>query len=271
MRLIDSHAHLQDDAFAGDAAEVLAAARMDGVERILVPGWDVASSRESIAYAESKPRVDASAGAHPHVAARIDDAAWDVIRQLARDPAVVAVGETGLDYDRAFSPREAQLANLRRHIVLALEVHKPLILHCRSKPGERDAQDDLIRELTDGGVASGVFGDERPPAVLHSFSGPVDYGESALELGCAVSFSGLVFRRGEEASAEVARVVPGDRLLVETDSPYLSPPGAPRRRNEPLWVKVTATWLATQRGERPHELGNALVMNYDRIFDTAGS
>jgi TatD DNase family protein len=270
MRLIDSHAHLQDDAFEVDAAEVLAAARVEGVERILVPGWDVASSRESIAYVEGKPRVDATAGAHPHVATTIDDGAWDIIATLARDPAVVAVGETGLDYDRAFSPRDDQLANLRRHIALALELRKPLILHCRSKPGQRDAQDDLVRELTDGGIAAHSFGD-RPAAVLHSFSGPVDYAERALELGCAISFSGLVFRKGEEASAEVARITPGDRFLVETDSPYLSPPGAPRRRNEPLWVKVTATWLADRRGERPHALGDALVANYDRIFSSEGA
>ena len=109
----------------------------------------------------------------------------------------------------------------------------------------------------------------RPPAVLHSFSGPVDYGERALELGCAVSFSGLVFRRGEEASAEVARLVPADRLLIETDSPYLSPPGAPRRRNEPLWVAVTARWLAEQRGADADALGEQLVANFDRIFGAA--
>jgi TatD DNase family protein len=105
--------------------------------------------------------------------------------------------------------------------------------------------------------------------VLHSFSGPVDYGVRALELGCAVSFSGLVFRRGEEASAEVARLVPGDRLLVETDSPYLSPPGAPRRRNEPEWVAVTAAWLAERRGVSPAALGDELVANYDRVFGAA--
>jgi TatD DNase family protein len=102
--------------------------------------------------------------------------------------------------------------------------------------------------------------------VLHSFSGPVDYAERALEMGLAISFSGLVFRRGEEASAEVARLTPADRLLVETDSPYLSPPGAPKRRNEPRWVSVTAAWLAQQRGADPDELGETLVANYDRRF-----
>lgn len=182
---------------------------------------------------------------------------WEGIVELADDPRVVAVGETGLDYDRGFSPRDAQLANLRRHLALARELGKPAVLHCRSKPGARDAQDDLLRELEAAG---------RPPALLHSFSGPVDYGERALELGLYVSFSGLVFRKGQEASAQVARLAPAERLLIETDAPYLSPPGAPRRRNEPQYVAITARWLAEQRGSDEAALGEQLVANYDRLF-----
>ena len=107
--------------------------------------------------------------------------------------------------------------------------------------------------------------------MLHSFSGPVDYGEAALELGLAISFSGLVFRAGEEASAIVARLVPDDRLLVETDSPYLSPPGAPRRRNEPRWVEVTGRWLAERRMHSPEDVGERLVANYDATFRSGRS
>ena len=254
MRLIDSHCHLQAGAFAADAADVLASARSAGVERVLAPGYDVESSRASIELAAALG-VDAAVGIHPHVAEGSEHD-WAEIVALAGDPKVVAIGETGLDYDRGFSPREAQLANLERHLALAKELQKPAILHCRSKPGERDAQDDLIRLVTE----------YRPPALLHSFSGPVDYAETALEIGLAISFSGLVFRKGEEASAEVARLTPAARLLVETDSPYLSPPGAPRRRNEPRYVEITARWLAEQRGADPNELGEQLVVNYDRIF-----
>ncbi len=156
---------------------------------------------------------------------------------------MVAVGETGLDYDRLFSPVEDQLVNLRRNLALALALGKPAILHCRSAVGRRDAQDALLDELRAagfGGAASrAAFGD-RPPAILHSVCGPVDYVAAALELGCAVSISGLCFRKGEEATAESVRLVPADRLLVETDAPYLSAPGAPRRRNEPAWVRITA-------------------------------
>jgi TatD DNase family protein len=255
-RLIDSHCHLQADAFANDAQEVLAAARLAGVARVLIPGWDLESSRAAVEFA-SRHGVDAAAGIHPHVAARTSEADWAAIVELAGRNDVVAVGETGLDYDRAFSPREAQLANLRRHLALARELAKPVILHCRSRPGRRDAQDDLLREVDDAG---------RPMGILHSFSGPVDYAERALEMGLAVSFSGLVFRRGEEGSAQVARLVPADRLLVETDSPYLSPPGASGRRNEPRWVGLTVAWLSQQRGIETAPLADHLMANYDLIF-----
>jgi TatD DNase family protein len=230
MRLIDSHAHLQADAFAADLPDVLAAARGAGVERLLVPGWDAGSSAAAVRLAREW-RVDAAVGVHPHDAARTSEADWSAVVELAGAPEVVAIGETGLDFLRMHSPPEAQLANLRRHLRLALDTGKPAILHCRSGPGRRDAQDALIAELQAagfGGVATRrVFGD-RPPAVLHSYSGPVDYAAAALEMGLAVAFGGLVFRAREEASAEAAKLVPGDQLLIETDSPYLAPPGVPR-------------------------------------------
>lgn len=267
MRLVDSHAHLQAAAFADDAEEVLAAARAAGVERILVPGWDLPSSAAARDLA-LRAGVGASAGIHPHVAAEVDEDAWRQIVEIAGDGRVVAVGETGLDYDRGFSPRDAQLANLRRHLALGRELGKPIILHCRSKPGLRDAQDDLLRELSEAGAGTSAWplGEGRAPALLHSFSGPLDYAERAIAMGVAVSFSGLVFRRGEEVSAMVGAAVPADLLLVETDSPYLSAPGAPRRRNEPQYVGLTARWLAAQRGTDADQLGALLVLNYDRIF-----
>ena len=270
MRLVDSHCHLQAEQFAGDVELVIEAARQAGVERIVVPGWDEASSVAALGLMDRQPSLAGVAvGVHPHAAAEVDAQAWERIRALAADPLVVAIGETGLDFDRLFSPPDAQLANLRRNLALALALGKPAILHCRSKAGERDAQDALIAELRAAGFGTGAARaafEERPPAVLHSVSGPVDFVEAALDLGCAVSISGLAFRRGEEATAESARAVPADRILVETDAPYLSPPGAPRRRNEPEWVRVTARWVAEQRGDDPVELGERLVANHDRIF-----
>lgn len=270
MRLVDTHCHLQAAAFATDRAEVVAAARRAGVERIVAPGWDVASSQASLALVAADPAIGAAVGIHPHHAAEIDDAGWAEVEALAADPRVVAIGETGLDYDRAFAPREAQLANLRRHLSLTRQTGKPAILHCRSRAGQRDAQDDLLAELRaagfDGHGGGGAFGPGDPPALLHSFSGPLDYAIAALELGLMISFSGLVFRTGEEVSAEVARLTPDESLLVETDAPYLAPPGASKRRNEPRWVEVTARWLAGQRGIDPDLLGAQLVANHDRAF-----
>src|SRR5205085_5655678 len=135
----------------------------------------------------------------------------------------------------------------RRNLALAVALGKPAILHCRSAAGRRDAQDALLIELRMAGLGSpaakAAFGG-RPPAVIHSYSGSTDFAEAVLQMGLAISFSGLVFRHGEEASGDVAPLVPRDRLLVETDAPFLSPPGAPRGRNEPEWVRLTGAWLA---------------------------
>jgi TatD DNase family protein len=276
MRLIDSHAHLQADAFALDRAAVIGAARAAGVERILVPGWDAGSSAAALSLAREWD-IDAAVGVHPHDAALVTDADWAAVVELACQAEVVAIGETGLDFDRMHSPHDAQLANLRRHLRLALDAGKPVILHCRSSAGQRDAQDALITELRTAGfggaAARAVFG-QSPPAVLHSFSGPLDYAVAALEMGIAIAFGGLVFRSGEEASAEVARLVPGERLLTETDAPYLAPPGVPRgsvpgfsgRRNSPEWVRITAEWVAQQRGQTPDTIGAGLVAAYDATF-----
>ena len=259
MRLVDSHCHLQADRFDADVDQVIGAARLAGVERILVPGWDPDSSRRALDLVARFPFLDASVGVHPHDAERVDDEGWAAVAALAGDPRVVATGETGLDYDRLFSAVPAQLVNLRRNLRLAAETGKPAILHCRSSAGRRDAQDALLAEIR-------TFGATPPPVVIHSFSGPVDYAEAMLDLGAAISFSGLSFRAGEESTAEVARRAPAERILVETDAPYLSPPGAPRRRNEPEWVRITAAWIADLRGQDRDAFGEQLVANYDRIL-----
>jgi TatD DNase family protein len=269
VHLVDSHCHLNADRFDDDVADVLDRARDAGLERILVPGWNVGSVEAALELVARHRWLDASVGVHPHDAAKVDDARWAGIARAATNPAVVAIGETGLDYDRVFSPIPDQLTNLRRNLALALDSGKPAILHCRSAADRRDGQDSLLDELRAAGVGgsswAAAFG-ERPPAVIHSFSGPVDYARAVLDLGLAISFSGLVFRRGEEPSREVAGFVPAERLLVETDSPFLAPPGAPRSRNEPEWVRVTAAWVADARGVEPDSLGQGLVGAYDRTF-----
>ncbi len=259
MRLVDSHCHLQADRFDDDVDAVLGAACEAGVERVLVPGWDAASSAAALELVGRVPWLDVAVGVHPHDAARVTDDEWAVIAASAPDRRVVAIGETGLDYDRVFSPIPVQLTNLRRNLELAVATGKPAILHCRSRAGERDAQDALVAEIR-------AFGSQPPRVVIHSFSGPLDYAEAMLGLGAAISISGLAFRKGEEATADVVRIAPRDRLLVETDAPYLSPPGAPRGRNAPEWVRLTAAWVAELRGDDPDAAGDGFVSTYDGVF-----
>jgi TatD DNase family protein len=253
VRLVDSHCHLNAERFAGEEEAVLDRARAAGVERLLVPGWNVASCERAVELAERFDWIDIAIGVHPHDAAKVDDAGWARIVGLAAHPRVVAIGETGLDYDRVFSPIPDQLVNLRRNLGLALDTGKPAILHVRSAGGRADAQDAILEAL----------GAVRVHAVIHSFSGSLAYARAALDLGLAISISGLAFRKGEEATADVIPLVPTDRLLVETDSPFLSPPGGPRGRNEPEWVRLTAAWVAETAGMTQDAMGDALVGAYD--------
>src|SRR5688572_21361821 len=192
MRLVDSHCHLNADRFERDVDRVVGAARLAGLERILVPGWNLASSGRALELVERFPWLDASVGIHPHDAAKVDDDGWAQIVTWASDDRVVAIGETGLDYDRVFSPLGDQLTNLRRNLALARETGKPAILHCRSAIGKRDAQDALLAELQTAGLGgsdwASAFAD-RPPVIIHSFSGPLDYARAMIERGAAISFS----------------------------------------------------------------------------------
>jgi TatD DNase family protein len=271
MRLIDSHCHLNAERFAGEEADVLARARDGGLERILVPGWNSASCERAMELLVEHAWLDGAVGVHPHDAARVDSAAWARIAHLALDDRVVAIGETGLDYDRVFSPIPDQLDNLRRNLALALDTGKPAILHVRSANGRSDAQDAIVDELERAGfgaqASAAAFGPARPPALIHSFSGSADYARRVLDLGLAISISGLAFRKGEESTAEVVPIVPADRLLIETDSPFLSPPGAPKGRNEPAFVGITCAWVAKQRAASGSPWADGdLVAAYDATF-----
>ncbi|HEX2626124.1 MAG TPA: TatD family hydrolase [Candidatus Limnocylindrales bacterium] len=275
MRLVDSHCHLNADRFADDVDAVIERARAAGVERILVPGWNPTSCDRALELLDTHDGLDAAVGVHPHDAAKVGEAAWQRIVAQASDPRVLAIGETGLDYDRVFSPIPDQLENLRRNLALALDTGKPAILHVRSANGRSDAQDAIVDELERAGfggqASASAFGARRPPALIHSFSGSVDYARRVLDLGLAISISGLAFRKGEESTADVVPFVPADRLLIETDSPFLSAPGAPKGRNEPAFVGITCAWV----GERRAAAGSAwadgdLVAAYDATFRSGG-
>ena len=267
--LTDAHGHLQADRFDADRDEVIARLRTAGMTRLLIPSWSVASSQGAVEISREHSWMDAAIGIHPHHAT---DEAIQRAALLARaaEPEIVAIGETGIDTKRNFAPLADQIENLEAHIEVAVQLGKPLILHCRSSGDGDDAQRQLIKTLrgsqlgAPGGAAA--FGG-RPPFVLHSASGSQGYIEDGLALGGLVSISGLAFRPEERATAEWIRLIPADRLLTETDAPWLTMPGAPDpSRNEPANVALTLAWIAERRGEAVGDLAAAISATYDRAF-----
>ncbi len=267
--LTDAHAHLQADRFDADREEVIARLVAAGVTRLLIPSWSVASSQGAVEVVRSHEWMDAAIGIHPHHAADEASAREELLAR-AGEPEIVAIGETGIDTKRNFAPLEDQIVNLEAHIEVAVQLGKPLILHCRSEGSGDGAQRQLIKTLKESpiGAAGGVpsFGG-RPPFILHSASGSARYIEEGLALGGLISLSGLVFRPEERATASWVRSVPADRLLTETDAPWLAMPGAPdSSRNEPTNVALTLAWVAAQRGEEPDALAATISATYDRAL-----
>lgn len=251
--LVDSHAHIDTSRFDADREAVLQAAMNGGVTRIVDPGCDLASSRAALALAQAHPGVVfAGIGVHPHDAITYNDEVEQELRAMVHEPQVVAIGEFGLDYFRMLSPREVQRAVFVRHLHLAREYNLPCIIHVR------DSHDDVIELLrTHGQQLRGVF---------HCFSGNVAQAEECLSFpGFMLSFAGPLTREGN-ALPDVARMVPQDRMLVETDSPYLVPKPLKARRNEPLFVIHTAKKLAELRGMTLAELAHITAANAARLF-----
>jgi hydrolase, TatD family len=251
--LIDSHAHVDTSRFQEDREAVIAAAVAGGVTRMIDPGCDLPSSRDALALAKAHPGVIfAGVGIHPHDATTYNAEAETELRQLARSAEVVAIGEFGLDYFRMYTPRDIQRTVFCAHLQLARECNLPCIIHVR------DAHDDVIELLRVHG--QGLRG------VFHCFSGNVAQAEECLSFeGFMLSFAGPLTKQGNDLP-EVARMVPLDRVLVETDSPYLVPKPLRARRNEPLFVKHTAEKLAEIRGMPFEEIAQITTSNAVRLF-----
>jgi TatD DNase family protein len=251
--LFDTHAHLHVAEFAGDLAAVLERARAAGVQRLVTIGTDVATTTAAIALAGRVDGVWATAGIHPHDAAEADEAAFAAIERLAGDPRVVAIGEIGLDFFRNLSPREAQERTFRRLLDLARRLGKPAVMHCRDAHAETLAilEDERVWEV--GGI-------------MHCFSGDVTVARRCLDAGLAISLAGPVTYPNPRALPEVARFVPPDRLVVETDCPFLPPQGHRGRRNEPAYLALTAARVAELRGEPLETLGPRMSDNARRLY-----
>ena len=251
--LFDTHAHLHFPGFDEDRDAVLARARAAGVRRMVTIGTDAETSRAALALAKRHADVWATAGVHPHDAAESDEAAQAEVERIAAERRVVAIGEIGLDFFRNLSPPETQERVLRRFLALARHLRKPVVLHCR------DAHAQILALLGEERVAE-VGG------IMHCFSGDVAIARRCLDLGLLISLAGPVTYPNARALPDVARFVPGDRLVVETDCPFLPPQGYRGKRNEPAYLTITAARVAELRGEPLDDLAARTTANACRLF-----
>src|SRR5262245_14870396 len=252
--LIDSHCHLDFPDFSGELDAVVGRARAAGVGRMVTISTRIKRHGDLIAIAERFDDVFCSIGTHPHNAHEELDIALDEIVRTTGHPKVVAIGEAGLDYHYEYSPRDAQERGFRNHVAAARETGLPLVIH------SRDADDDMARILEEE-MGKGPF-----KAVLHCFTGGRALAERAIALGLSISFTGIVtFKKSDELRA-IAGALPSDRILVETDAPYLAPGRHRGKRNEPAFVTETAKVLAETRGVSTDELARQTTDNFFRLF-----
>jgi TatD DNase family protein len=251
--MIDSHAHLTDPRFADDLPDVLARARENGVRAIVTIGTHLEDSRAAVQLAAHDPLLYATVGIHPHSAEQATPEALEQIRELAGEERVVAIGETGLDFHYDNSPRDVQRAAFERQLEIAAELDLPVVVHARK------ADEEVISVLRS--APAGIRG------VLHCFSSGRELLEVGLAMGWYASFAGLIsFSRYTPEEAELLRMVPLERLLVETDSPYLAPAPHRGKRNEPCRVELVARTAAELRGEPAEAVLEATARNARELY-----
>ena len=252
LALVDAHCHLGDAAFDGDRPAVLARAAAAGVGHVVVIGESLAGSARAATLAREHPGLSATAGVHPHEAASWNAAAPARLRELLIGPELVAVGETGLDYHYDRSPRPAQRAAFEGQLALAAELGKPVVIHAR------DADADMAAMLK-------ALGPRPPVVVLHSFSSGDAVWDAGMAINAYFSFSGMITFKNWTLQHRV-RECPADRLLVETDAPYLAPAPHRGKRNEPAFVRAVAERAAALRAESPETLMQRTTDNARRCF-----
>lgn len=254
MQLIDTHAHLDEDAFSEDLDDVIARAIESGVIAMVAVATTASNSRATIELAARVPNVFASVGIHPNYAAQAKPGDWELVEELAASPKVVAIGETGLDRYWDHTPFEIQLDYFRRQIELARSRSLPFIVHCR------EAEPDVVAVLHEAAGTGALKG------VMHSFCGGEATLDVALEVGLHISFAGMLTFKKNESLRQLAKKIPLDRLLVETDSPYLAPLPHRGKRNEPSFVKHTAESIAEAHGMTLNEMAAITTDNARRLF-----
>lgn len=252
--LIDTHCHLNHPDFAGDLPDVLHRAQGSGVHQVICVGYDYESSAMAVRLARQIRMIRAAVGVHPHDADTFSPQMEQLLKKLASDREhVVAIGETGLDYYRNLSPRKTQQEAFRRHIEMARGLDLPLVVH------SRDAQDDVLAILREHSL---------PPrgVVMHCLPSDPDFARTSLELGCYLGIAGPITFQNAQRLREIARGLPLDSLLLETDSPYLTPHPYRGQRNEPSYLPLVAAKLAEAHGVAPSEIASATTSNARKLF-----
>jgi TatD DNase family protein len=252
--LIDTHAHLDEEAFDADRTEVVARAMAAGIERIVTIGTTADTSRRAVAVAAEFPGVFAAVGIQPNYVSQAHTGDWEVIDALATAPKVVAIGETGLDRYWDYAPFDVQIDYFHRHISLSQRLGLPFVVHCR------EAEAETVAELRTAAKRSPLHG------VMHSFTGSLETAQACLELGLYISFAGMVTYKKSQALRDLVKELPRDRILVETDSPYLAPQPVRGKRNEPSFVRMTANVLAELIGLDQQEFARLTTENARRLF-----
>ncbi len=265
---IDSHCHVTAERFDTDRSETLARAFEGGVETLISigSGYGIRGNAAAVELAKSDSRIFATVGVHPHEAHELDDKNRRAIRSWLEDERVVALGECGLDYHYMRSPRETQLTVFAEQIALARELAMPVSIHVRgNENSDQDTQDayNAYDELLDIWKSEGRG---ELTGVLHCYTGSLEVAQRAMEAGFFVSFSGIVTFKGSRELREVAQAIPLDRLMVETDAPFLAPEGHRGKRNEPLWVSVVGEFLAQLKGCSVDEIAKATTRNTRRFY-----
>ncbi|MEE4200579.1 TatD family hydrolase [Erythrobacter sp.] len=255
--LVDSHCHLEYKGLVEDQAGVLARAREAGVGAFLNISTKRAEWEQVVATATREPDVFASVGIHPHEADPHEDLGRDVLLATTESPRVIAIGETGLDYFYEHSDRDTQAKLFRMHIDVARETGLPIIIHTR------DAEDDTFEILRDE-MQKGAF-----PALIHCFTASAKFGRKVLDLGLTISLSGIVTFKNAKDLQAAAQEIPEDRLLVETDSPFLAPVPNRGKVCEPAYVADTARFVAELRGTEPEKLADQTTANFKKLFSKA--
>jgi TatD DNase family protein len=252
--LVDSHCHLDFPDFAAELDAVVARARAAGIGRMVTISTKVKKQAQLIAIAEKYPDVFCTVGTHPHHASSEMDVDATMLVGLSKHPKVVAIGEAGLDYHYDTGPRDDQLKSFREHIAAARETGLPLVIHAR------DCDADMAAVLTEE-VTKGPF-----KAVLHCFTAGAALARTAIDLGLYIGFTGILTFKSSQSLRDIAKSLPADRILVETDSPYLAPVPYRGKRCEPAYVAETAKVLAETRGVTEAEIARQTTENFFRLF-----